>query len=112
MSLFFTVCAIACLLLALGAVVVFPLFLATFGLTSMDEPLIGLLRWPAMFLLVVFGLSVLYRYGPSRRRAEMALDFHRQRVRRIGVARRAPRCFRFIWQTSPTTTRPMVRSAP
>jgi membrane protein len=67
-SLFFTVCAIACLLLALGAVVVFPLFLATFGLTSMDEPLIGLLRWPAMFLLVVFGVSVLYRYGPSRRR--------------------------------------------
>ncbi len=67
-SLFFTVCAIAVLLLALGAVVVFPLFLATFGLTSMDEPLIGFLRWPAMFLLVVFGVSVLYRYGPSRRR--------------------------------------------
>lgn len=67
-SLFFTICAIACLLLALGAVVVFPLFLATFGLTSMDEPFIGRLRWPAMFLLVVFGVSVLYRYGPSRRR--------------------------------------------
>ncbi|MGE0037415.1 MAG: YihY/virulence factor BrkB family protein [Xanthobacteraceae bacterium] len=67
-SLFFTVCAIACLLLALGAVVVFPLFLATFGLSSMDEPLVGFLRWPAMFLLVLFGVSVLYRYGPSRSR--------------------------------------------
>jgi membrane protein len=67
-SLFFTVCAIACLLLALGAVVVFPLFLAAFGLSSMDEPLIGFLRWPLMFLLVLFGVSVLYRYGPSRSR--------------------------------------------
>jgi membrane protein len=65
-SLFFTVCAIACLLLALGAVVVFPLFLAAFGLSSMDEPLIGILRWPAMFLLVLFAVSVLYRFGPSR----------------------------------------------
>ncbi len=26
------------------------------------------LRWPAMFVLVMFGVSVLYRYGPSRRR--------------------------------------------
>lgn len=69
-SLFFTMCAIACLVLALGAVVVFPLFLATFGLSSMDEPLIGILRWPAMFLLVLFGVSVLYRYGPSRSRAK------------------------------------------
>ena len=69
-SLFFTMCAIAVALLALGAVVVFPLFLATFDLTSLDEPLIGLLRWPAMFLLVLFGVSVLYRYGPSRQRAK------------------------------------------
>jgi membrane protein len=67
-SLFFTMCAIACLLLALGAVVVFPLFLAAFGLSSMDEPLIGVLRWPLMFLLVLFGVSVLYRFGPSRTR--------------------------------------------
>jgi len=67
-SLFFTVCAIACLVLALGAVVVFPLFLAAFGLSSMDEPLIGLLRWPAMFLLVLSAVWVLYRFGPSRTR--------------------------------------------
>ena len=40
-SLFFTMCAMAVALLALAAVVVFPLFLAAFGLSSYDEPIIG-----------------------------------------------------------------------
>jgi membrane protein len=69
-SLFFTVCAISAVLLAIGAVVVFPLFLAAFGLSSIDQPLIGFLRWPVMFVLIIVGVSVLYRYGPSRRLAK------------------------------------------
>ena len=69
-SLGFTFCAIATALLAIGAIVVFPLVLAAFGWTSFDAPIIGFLRWPAMFLLVLLGLAVLYRYGPSRRRAK------------------------------------------
>jgi membrane protein len=28
------------------------------------------LRWPLMFVLIILGLSVLYRYGPSRRLAK------------------------------------------
>ena len=69
-SLFFTVCAIAAVGLAIALVVAFPLFLAAFGLTSFDHPIIGSLRWPLMFVLLILGLSVLYRYGPSRRQAK------------------------------------------
>ena len=68
-SLFFTICAIAGSLLAIGAVVVFPLMLAALGVSSLDKPIIGVLRWPAMFVLVIVGLAILYRYGPSRRAA-------------------------------------------
>ena len=65
-SLFFTVCAIAGAGLAIALVVVFPLLLAAFGLTSLDHPVIAYFRWPLLFVLVIFTLAVLYRYGPSR----------------------------------------------
>jgi membrane protein len=66
-SLVSTIGAIVAAGLALSLVVVFPLLLAASGLTSFDQPLIGYLRWPLMFVLIIFGLAVLYRYGPSRR---------------------------------------------
>ena len=66
-SLFFTVCAIAAVGVAVGVVVVFPLVLAAFGL---DAPVISFLRWPVMFVLILLGFAVLYRYGPSRRLAK------------------------------------------
>jgi membrane protein len=70
-SLFATFCAIAGALIALSAVVVFPLLLAAFGLSALDAPLmIGILRWPVMFMLVILALAILYRYGPSRRIAK------------------------------------------
>src|SRR4029453_14223660 len=68
-SLFFTICAIGGALLAIGAVVIFPLVFAAFE-SSYDEPIIRYLRWPVMFVLVIVGLAVLYRYGPSRRLAK------------------------------------------
>src|SRR5262249_191478 len=66
-SLLFTICGIAAAGLALGLVVVFPLLLAATGLTNLDQPLIGYLRWPLMFALIILGLAVLYRYSPSAR---------------------------------------------
>jgi membrane protein len=66
-SLGLTVAAIAALLMAIGAVVVFPLVLARFGLGNMSETLIAFLRWPALLVLVLLGLAILYRFGPSRR---------------------------------------------
>ena len=68
-SLFFTVCAIAAAGLAGALVVVFPLLLAAFGMSVIDLPFIAYLRWPLMFVLLILALAVLYRYGPSRRRA-------------------------------------------
>ena len=70
-SLFATFCAIGGTLIAFSAVVVFPLVLAAFGLSALDAPLmIGILRWPVMFMLVILALAILYRYGPSRRIAK------------------------------------------
>ena len=69
-SLLFTVCAILGALLALAAVVVFPLILARLGWSSFDAPVIAYLRWPVMFFLLLLALTVLYRYGPSRRPAK------------------------------------------
>jgi membrane protein len=68
-SLFFTICAIVGAGLAVAFVVVFPLLLAAFGVTSFDHPIVGYMRWPVLFVLLILGLSVLYRYGPSRRLA-------------------------------------------
>jgi membrane protein len=69
-SLLFTACAIAAAALAVALVVVFPLLSAALGFGSLDFPLIGLMRWPAMFVALIVGLAFLYRYGPSRQRAK------------------------------------------
>jgi membrane protein len=68
-SLFFTACTIGAAVLAVAAVVVFPLVVAMVGLRSPAEALIGHMRWPGMFVLIICGLAVLYRYGPYRSRA-------------------------------------------
>jgi membrane protein len=36
----------------------------------LDAPIIAFLRWPLMFILLIIGLAVLYRFGPSRRKAK------------------------------------------
>jgi membrane protein len=66
-SLAFTLGAIAAALLAVGAVVVFPLMLDRFGLGYLAQTLVGALRWPALLVVVLSGLAIVYRYGPSRR---------------------------------------------
>jgi membrane protein len=69
-SLLFTLCSIGAVLLAISAVMAFPLLAAAVGRSPTDQPIIDLLRWPLMFLLVIAGLAILYRYGPSRRPAK------------------------------------------
>jgi membrane protein len=66
-SLCFTLAAIAAVLLALGAVVVLPIALNYLGLHTATDLLLRALRWPVLLALIVFGLAVLYRFGPSRR---------------------------------------------
>jgi membrane protein len=109
-SLFCTICAIAGAGLAIALVVVFPLALAAFGVTSSDHPIIGYLRWPLMFALIILGLSLLYRFGPSRRPARCAgLASAASLPRSLGS-----RCPRFSPGTSaisPTTMPPTERWA-
>ena len=64
-ALAFTLGAIFSLMLALGAVVVAPIVLSHLGLSGASETLIDLARWPILLGLVVLGLTILYRYGPS-----------------------------------------------
>ena len=66
-SLAFTLAGIGVLLLALGTVVVLPIALSYLGPHSATDLLLRLARWPLLIVIVIFGLAVLYRYGPSRR---------------------------------------------
>jgi membrane protein len=64
-ALAFTLGSIVALMLALGAVVIAPIVLSQLGLSGASETLIGFARWPIVLGLVVLGLTMLYRYGPS-----------------------------------------------
>ncbi|MDP4022381.1 YihY/virulence factor BrkB family protein [Methylobacterium sp. NEAU 140] len=67
-SLAFTVGALVFIVVALNAIVVVPVVLNFLGLGS-EAWLIAALRWPALFLVLLGALSVLYRFGPSREHA-------------------------------------------
>ena len=69
LSLGFTTGAIVALLLMVSAVVAFPLALDHLGLAPAGKFLVSLARWPAMLLILLLALGVLYRFGPSRRAA-------------------------------------------
>ena len=66
----FTLGAVAFVLCAIGGVVVLPLALAFVGASTSAERLLTLLRWPVLLVVVVLGLALVYRYGPSRRDAK------------------------------------------
>jgi membrane protein len=65
-SLAFTLAGTGVLLLALGTVVVLPIALNYLGLHDATDLLLRFARWPLLIVIIIFGLAVLYRYGPSR----------------------------------------------
>jgi membrane protein len=71
-SFLFTLGAIALIMLAMSAIVVLPIMLAFLGdaLGDTMQTILNVARWPLMLLIVVFAISLLYRYGPNRERAE------------------------------------------
>lgn len=69
-ALMFTLGAILFLILAISGIVVLPAVFAFVGLESMAGWIISLLRWPLLIVVTLFALAVLYRFGPSRERAE------------------------------------------
>ena len=70
-SLAFTLGAVVALLVAIGAVVALPLVLPYLGFAADRQTwFLALLRWPALLVLVMLGLALLYRFGPSRKDAK------------------------------------------
>lgn len=65
-SLAFTVASLLGILVMIGGVIVVPLALQRLGLGGRTEWIVTLGRWPAMFLLLLTALAILYRFGPSR----------------------------------------------
>lgn len=66
-SLTFTVGGVIGVLTAIGLVVAAPVILSSIGLKSSTDLLIRLGRWPLLAVLLLVGLAVLYRFGPSRK---------------------------------------------
>jgi membrane protein len=53
--------------LSLVGIIAVPLVLNFLGLSQQfGAKLLAFLRWPLLYLVVLFGLACLYRYGPSR----------------------------------------------
>ncbi len=69
LALFFTVGGMAVFLLAVAAVVAVPLVLSGLGLGGPSATLMRIVRWPALAIILLVGLAILYRYGPHRRAA-------------------------------------------
>ena len=66
LALCFTVGLVLFLVVALIGIVVIPALLHFALLGNAGEWIISVLRWPALLLLLVLGLAILYRFGPSR----------------------------------------------
>jgi membrane protein len=66
-SLTFTFGGLIAALLAIGCIVAIPIVLATIGLNAISDAVLSIGRWPLLIAMMLLGLAVLYRYGPSRR---------------------------------------------
>jgi len=70
-SLAFTTGAVVLVLLAFAGVIAVPVILNLLGVPEWSgAALLSTLRWPLLYLVILFGLACLYRYGPSRTRPQ------------------------------------------
>jgi membrane protein len=68
-SLAFTIAGLGSILLMIAGVIAVPLALQRLGLGERGEWLVSLGRWPALLLVLLTALAILYRFGPSRTNA-------------------------------------------
>lgn len=61
----FTLCGLLLLALMLGVVAVIPILLQWIPLPGDSAMTISLLRWPALFMVLVLALAAIYRWGPA-----------------------------------------------
>lgn len=65
-SLAFTLAAVVGFVLVIAVTVALPIVFEAIGLGGALQAVLSLLRWVLLWLLVVLGLAVLYRYAPDR----------------------------------------------
>lgn len=65
-ALMLTVLLIAGLVIAIGFALLVPVWLGFVGLGAGAETVLAWGRWPVLAVIAIAGLSLLYRYGPSR----------------------------------------------
>jgi len=70
LSLCFTIGILCFVIVAITAVIVLPTVLNYVGLGATTNILLRLLRWPLLLLGIGLFLALVYRYGPSRRKAK------------------------------------------
>ena len=69
-SLMYTFGAIGFILLALAALVVLPVVFSYVGLGSAIAQILNVGRWPALLIVLMFALALVYRFGPNRESAK------------------------------------------
>ena len=69
-SICFTIAAVAFIVSALASIAVIPAILQLVGLGAFIGWILWAARWPALLAVIVLGLAVLYRFGPSREKAQ------------------------------------------
>jgi membrane protein len=62
----FTIGAIFFMMAALGGVVVLPVVLKLAGIPFSAEIVLSVVRWPLLLVVIMLGLALVYRFGPSR----------------------------------------------
>jgi membrane protein len=70
LTLVFTLGAVLAVVLAVAIVVALPSLLGLLGLDAFARGAVAVLRWPLLAALLLAGLAVVYRYGPSREDAK------------------------------------------
>jgi membrane protein len=66
-TLAFTIGTTGFLLIAVACVVALPVVLNYFPAAGVSGLLLTIARWPILLVLVAFGFTLIYRFGPSRR---------------------------------------------
>ena len=69
-SLAFTVAAVVGFVLVVALAAALPLVLQALGLPEIVQTVLGVLRWVALWFLVVFALAAVYRFAPDRHHAK------------------------------------------
>jgi membrane protein len=69
-ALAFTLGAMVTAVVLISAVALLPIVINLLYLGAFTEALLGALRWVIMLIVIAVGISILYRFGPSRARAK------------------------------------------